>query len=370
MALRPQDRERGLAAFNEARHVRRRAIVYGRVRVREVATRFWLLTFVGLGIFAVVYYRYAQIELAAQRHEVLLKQRAVAAALGQEGLQMRDKLESWVRELAEGESVQRIVPTASLDAIARGPVIYVRMLLSEARDSKALHRSVNQSLRDGFTSCLFMGRGGDPTQGTQCKTTSQCGPGELCNDWNVCASPSHPYNLKLLYDATRLLLPEWKANLEGADTDMKVRAVELDLEDAAKHEVPAAITMLRAAKYFTVVLDEPPSEAAMALDSAAELRETPQQQVQASDHYVRVGIWDITQGEQLAELRLQAAGRYVPVGQHRPRDPRVERAQRRQANNCAVATQVRRTLETGRVDSGNDPLPGTEELTRELTAGE
>ena len=61
------DRERGLAALNEARQQRRRAVVFGRVRVREVATGFWLMTFAGLVIFSFAYYRYTLVELDAKR---------------------------------------------------------------------------------------------------------------------------------------------------------------------------------------------------------------------------------------------------------------------------------------------------------------
>src|SRR5689334_16163596 len=100
MGLRPQDRERGLAALNEARQTRRRAIVFGRVRVREVATGFWLMTFAGLLIFSFAYYRYTRVELDAQRSQVLARQRAIANAVGGDGSALRDKLERWVMELA------------------------------------------------------------------------------------------------------------------------------------------------------------------------------------------------------------------------------------------------------------------------------
>jgi hypothetical protein len=358
MVLRPQDRERGLSAFNEARQVRRRAIVFGRVRIREVATRFWILTFVGLAVFAVVYYRYSEAQLAAQRHDVKSRQRAVAAAIGSGALELRDKLEGWVQELAGESIVPRVAAGVSLDAVSREPGIYFRLLLADARDPIAIRIAATRSRRDGFTSCLFVGRSGDPKQGTTCKETSQCGPGELCNDFRVCAPPSPPYNARLLYEATRLLVPEWDAALEAAPNDMQVRAIELDLEDTAKHEVPAAVTLVRTSKYFTLLLDEPASEE----DAPQELDETAAERVQAVDHFVRVGLWDIERGERLLSLRLEAAGRYVAVGQNRKETIDVERAQRRQANNCALATRVRAVLASGSVappaeDFGNSEAP-------------
>lgn len=365
MVLRPQDKERGLSAFNEAREVRRRAIIFGRVRMREVATRFWLMTFVGLAVFGVVYYRYAEVQLAARRHEVKARQRAVAAAIGSGALDLQTKLEGWVQELAGDGVVDRIAPAASLEAISQQPGIYFRLLLADAKDPSALRRAATQSVRDGFTSCLLVGRSGDPRQGTACKETSQCGPGELCNEWSVCAAPNPPYGVRLLYDATRLLLPEWDAALEAAQNDMQVRAIELDLEDTAKHELPAAVTLVRSSKYFTAVLDEPASEDG----GQPGLEETPSERVQTLDHFVRVGIWDIESGERLLALRLEAAGRYVAVGQRRSKSIDVERAQRRQANNCALATQVKAVLASGSLAAPPEEPAGAA-VPGELMAGE
>src|SRR5688572_26951336 len=126
MVLRPQDRERGLEAVNQSRAVRRRAIVVGRVPMREVATRFWLATFAGLIVFGVVYYRYAQSELADQKSVLASRQRAVALAVGADAAPLRDKLEGWVLALANAAPEQsQIAPDVSLDAISRGPGVYL-----------------------------------------------------------------------------------------------------------------------------------------------------------------------------------------------------------------------------------------------------
>src|SRR3954465_14596800 len=84
-------KERGLPSLNDARRTRRRSIVLGRVRLREVATRFWILTFIGMVLFGIVYYRYAQNELTAQRNQLSARQRAVVAAAGSAGLALREK---------------------------------------------------------------------------------------------------------------------------------------------------------------------------------------------------------------------------------------------------------------------------------------
>lgn len=356
MGLRPQDRERGLAALNDARQSRRRAVVFGRVRVREVATGFWLMTFVGLLLFGYAYYRYALVELDAKRREVLGRQRAVAEAVGARGFELRDRIEPWIIALAAGELPEQIAPEARLDDIAKGPSIYVRLPRAEALTVEGIRKAAAGSLRDGFTSCLFVGGALHPERGTRCELTSQCGPGEVCSDWSKCAVPQHPYTLQLLYDGLRVLTPEWEASLAAATDELQVRAIDLDLQDVAKHEAVAVVELAKRSKFVSVVLDEEPEGVPAPPPGLGESR---LEQLQAIDHPVRVGIWDLERAAPLAVLKLEAAGRFVRVGRGGALDPSVLRAQQRQANNCAVATDVRRALEAGRVLHSGEGLPVT-----------
>jgi hypothetical protein len=273
----------------------------------------------------------------------MAQQRAVAVATGADGFALRDKLEGWVLSLAGEQPANYVAPAASIDSISRGPGIYLRLPKAEASSVESIRRAAPRSLHDGFTSCLFVGRAGDPKQGTPCKASSQCGPGELCDSWSVCAVPNQPFNLKLLYSALRVVGPDWASGLEAAQNDLQVRAIELDLQDAAKHEVPAAVEMVRRSKYFTAVLDELPEAMEPAPADDVDVEESPDERLQASDHFVRVGVWDIERGEPVLALRIEAAGRFVAVGQH-VAGRQVLRAQQRQANNCAVATEVREAL--------------------------
>jgi len=357
MGLRPQDRERGLATLNEARQTRRRAIVFGRVRVREVATGFWLMTFAGLVIFSFAYYRYTLVQLDARRSEVLARQRAIASAVGGDGIALRDKLEGWVMELGAGELPAQVAPGVSLDAIAQGPAIYLRLPLVEAGSPERIRKAAARSLRDGFTSCLFVGQTSAPAAGTACVQTSQCGPGEVCSDWKVCAAPAHPYTASLLYEGVRVLLPEWRAGLTAANDDLEVRAIELDLEDVGKHEAVAAVELTRRSKYFALVLDEPAADAGDAATEPAIVDESPEERLQTTDHRVRVGLWDIQRGAVLASLQLEAAGRFVRLGSKAGPDEKTKRAQQRQANNCAIAADVRAALAAGQPDPGPGALP-------------
>ena len=338
-----RSKERGLPSLNEGRRTRRRSIVLGRVRLREVATRFWLITFVGLALFGIVYYRYAQSELNDKRNQLAARQRAVVAAAGPAGFALRDKLEAWVLQLSQGELTTFISPGASLDEISRGPGVYLRALRSDARDVESLRRAASHSVHDGFTSCLFVGRPPEP-DAVACKTKAQCGPGQLCDDWGVCSVPGQPYNLRLLYDALKIQGPEWDRRLASAGDELQVRAMELELEDTSKHEVPAAAELIRRSRYFSVVLDEEPTSALGGSGADAGAGESAEERVQGMDHFVRVGIWDIERAEPLLRLRLLVAGRLLAVGQHAVKDQDATRARQRQANNCSAAVEVREAL--------------------------
>lgn len=339
----PRPMGRGLPALDESRLARKRSIVLGRARVREVATRFWLLTFAGLAVFAVIYYRHSQKKLAEQRNQLAARQRAVVVAAGRGSFELRDKLEAWALDLARDDVHARISPQASLDEISRGPGIYLRVPHQDAREVESLRRAAARSLHDGFTSCLFIGRTPEPTPGVACKAKEQCGPGELCDDWGVCSVPGQPYNLRLLHDSLVVQGPQWQQRLANASDELQVRAMELELEGVAKHEVPAAAELVRRSRFFTVVLDEEPRAAAPAPGPDAGVEETPEQRLQTTDHFVRIGIWDIARNEPLVRLRLEVAGRFVSMG----RDLgglAVARARQRQANNCAAAVEVREAL--------------------------
>jgi hypothetical protein len=348
MALRSQERERGLAALNEARQVRRRAIVFGRVRLREAATGFWLVSLVGLAVFGSAYHRYAQVELDARRSEVFARQRAVAAAVGTRGIELRDRIEAWVIALARGELAPVVTPEARLDDISNEPGIYLRIRQSDALSVESIRKAAKGSLRDGFTSCLFVGETFAADRGIACVSTSQCGSGEVCNDWQVCATPGRPYNLDLLYEGLRVLTPEWTSSLKAASDEFQVRVIDLGLQSAGKHESVAAVELVRRSKYFTAVLDQeaqPGTEPTL----AAAADESIDEQLQAVDHRVRVGIWDLQRAMPLIVIDVEAAGRFVRLGSGATTDLNTLRAQQRQANNCAAAIAVREALTARRV---------------------
>lgn len=333
----------GLPSLNEARAERRRAIALGRVRMASIPPQFWLWTAVALGAFSVVYWRISQGQIETRRSQVMAKQRAIAVSLGPKIVPFRDQVEGWVRELAANFPGDFVAQEASLDKISTSPGVYLRLRLANTGSVKAIRAAARGSLHDGFTSCLFVHVGApDPTKGQTCRVTADCASGLLCNEWNVCAEPPRPYNMRLAYRALRVLSSDWTDEVHEADTELGLNAYDRDLDSVAKRDVPVAIELLSRSRYFTLVLDEDPSGGLP--PEAPDAGETSDERVQREAHAARIGIWDLKTKSPVLRLRADAAGHFVPVGDRVVHDPATVAAEQRQTNSCALALAAREAL--------------------------
>jgi hypothetical protein len=337
---RDEPRERGLPSLNEARLERRRAIVFGRARLPALPPYFWLWVGVGLAGFAVVYWRIVQGELESRRSAVMAKQRAVAKTLGVRLLPFRDRVERWTIEAAGPYAGNLVASGAALAEIERAPGVYLRLRRANAKSPEAIRKAAQASLRDGFTSCLFMAATDAASAPNQnCRSTAECHPGLLCNEYRVCARPNQPYNLRLAYRALRVLSSEWTDELRQASSQLAISAYDRDLDAVSRSDVPVAIELLSRARYFSLVLDEDPeSGSAPELPDAGE---TPEERVQRSAHPARVSIWDLKTEQLMVRFRGVAAGRFMTVGQRVAGARSPLPAEQRQANSCALALQVK-----------------------------
>jgi hypothetical protein len=287
----------------------------------------------------------------------MAKQRAVAQTLGPKIVPFRDHLEAWVMALAGSPQPNVVAEGLSLDAIANGAGVYLRLRLGNAKDIPSLRSAAARSQRDGFASCLFVRH--EDAQGPPCRSPSDCSGGLLCNDWSVCARPSQPYNLRLAYRTLRILSPEWTDELHQASTDLAVRAFELDLDAVTRNDVPVAVELLSRARYFTAVLDEDPASGLPpGLEHPKGQRdESAEERVQRTPHAARVGIWDIRAERLLLRVRADAAGEFVPVGDRGVTSPETVAAERRQVNSCALALEVKDAIQAASTPAGLAPGP-------------
>ena len=346
--MRNENRRRGLAALEQSKDERRRALTAGRVRLRGGAPQFWLWTIVIFVAFGVVYWNVAQRQLQTARSEVMTRQRAIKQELEPRLLPLRDKLEAWVVELASPWQGDHVDSSLALERLSRSNGIYLRLLEQNAHAAEDIRKGMEVSLHDGFTSCLFQREERyKQNEGKQCHSIAQCDSGEICNDWNLCAPPSQPFNLRMMYRGLRVLSPTWSDELHQASDDYQVRVFSRDLDKAFKDDVPIAIEMITRAKYFTVVLDEAPKNglpASRAQQADAGL-ERDELRVQLLQHPVRVGIWDLTSGKSVFRMRVDSGAEIMPIGRSHNSEPRVMAAQQRQANNCGIALDVKARIE-------------------------
>jgi hypothetical protein len=331
--------------LNDARAERQRALVLGKVRLRSLPPQFWLWTAVLMAAFGVLYWKIAQGQVENAKSAVMAKQRAVMQSLGPRILPFRDTVERGAMELA-ADPWQGDLGAGSVDVdrVTRAPAVYLRMRQANAKTAKSIRRAAVSSLHDGFTSCFFVReKAEDPTQGPKCRTASDCAPGLLCNEWDVCTRPMQPYNMRLAYRSLRVLSSEWSDELREAGSELAVSAYERDLDKVTRHDVPIAVELLTRAKFLTIVIDEEPA-GGVPKESGDAGAESAEERVQRMPHFARVGIWDLKSGAPVARLRAEASAQLVTLGGRRPRDPETLAAQQRQANNCAVALEVKKLL--------------------------
>src|SRR5690606_37313113 len=89
-------RQRGLPSLQVSKEQRRRAIVLGKVRLRDAAPNFWLWTMVLFVAFGVIYWHIAERQLQSHKSEVMARQRALVQELEPRFGPVRDRIEAWV----------------------------------------------------------------------------------------------------------------------------------------------------------------------------------------------------------------------------------------------------------------------------------
>jgi hypothetical protein len=348
--------QRGLPSLNEMRAERRRAMVLGKVRVRAMPPQFWLWSALVIAAMMVLYWKFAQGELESQKSAVMAKQRAVAESLGPRILPFRDKIEGFTQELARDFEGPQLAQAGALREVRTAPAVYLRLRLENAETAVKIRKAAVRSLHDGFTSCFFAKKGTpDPAQGPKCESSADCESGLLCNEYDVCAKPPEPYNMRLAYRSLRVLSTEWTDELHQATSDLAISAYDRDLDKVTREDVPIAAEILTRAKYFVLVLDEDPPQG---LPSQADGGyESDEERVQRVPHMARIGVWNLKTGELVARLREQASGRVVPVGDRVITRQETVAAQERQVNSCALALAVREKLEPPAPPTGPPSAP-------------
>ncbi|MCB9590222.1 MAG: hypothetical protein H6718_32720 [Polyangiaceae bacterium] len=338
--------------------MRKRQMATGRARLPASPPQFWLWTLVIFAAFAGIYWWVSESKLSSAKSRTLARQRAMSQTLGTKLIPFRDSVEGWTLELAKQPWLgNEVADGADLALIQSEPAVYLRLRMENAKDGKSLRKAAQNSLRDGFTTCFFRQKDGvDPRKGLACKVQADCESGYLCNEWDVCTRPVQPYNLRLAFRALRVLSNEWSDEVNQAGSELALRIYDRDLDRTTKEDVPIAAEVLERARFLTVVLDEDPPAGLPkpAYDAGPdEPDETDEERIRRSQHFARVGIWDLKSKQRVFTYRAEATGRLLPVGGGKATDVRTQAAQERQSNSCALALGVK-----AQFSAGQAPAPG------------
>lgn len=322
------ERPRGLPSLAQSKQDR----VAG--KVRYPSTKFWSWAAIVLSVSGVVYWKKSQGELESARSALLAKQRAVVSELGPRWLPLREKIERWTTELARepgGEIVDK--DTLAAWKFLDKPGIYLRLDVDQASTPENIHKAANDSLRDGFTACLFRADNKNQLTGKECKRTRECDMGEMCNELDRCAPPAQPYNVRVAYRSLRVLSDDFIHDVQEASGDLELRKFVLFFEDTVKDDIPVVIPLLEKAQYFALVLDESVDKLTVPTGS------TKSEALRSVTHPSRVGIWRLSDGKLVVRVRRTPDVDLKQSGM--PLDDRVMAAQKRQALSCALASAVR-----------------------------
>jgi hypothetical protein len=330
----------GLPSLNEARAQRRRQIVTGKAKIAGFPPQFVLWSIVILGALGILYYRKSLSDLERARNTLMSKQRAVAHALGPKLLPIRDKVEAAAKELGGPVQPDYVAEGVEWDKLAETPGVYLRLRIEDSRDVEKIRKAATDSLRDGFTSCMFRDpKAPPPSQGKTCRISADCEPGELCTEFSVCQRPVQPFNMRLVYRALHVLSNKWTDEVHQAKNELAIDAYSGGLDSVTRVDIPAAIEVFQRAKIATIVLDEAPKGGLPA--AVAGVEESDAERLQRGEHMARIGIWDLQSGKQLLRMRTEASGELREVGGRTVQDPVTIAARQRQANSCSLALAAR-----------------------------
>ncbi len=308
-----EQRPRGLASIADARDPRK-ARKYGRP-----STTLILAAVGGALAVLVIYWFVSRSTLEKAKTALLSEQRAAKATVGAEWYPLRDKLEKITLDAAgpwPGDVVEKEAAGWDFRAL---PGIYLRMRVTQAKDAPSIRRAAQDSLKDGFTGCLF-------------RETPAQAAARVQADAGVFAE--HPWNLRQAYQSTRVLEEPWEGEVKAAGDDLRLRVFTQQYDKAKREEIPLAIDIVKRSQFFMLVLDEDVDEARAVSDGGVVTNES----LQLVAHPARVVLVNLKSGATLARLRRTGSADVITTGAIL--DPETQDAMKRQVNNCSLAQQV------------------------------
>jgi hypothetical protein len=312
MSNEPQ-KKRGLQGVHKAREMR----VAG--KFSRPTEKMWGAALLMLIAVLGAYRYFSNRSLSDAKDDLLGKRKAIEVTVGAEWTPLHTKLEQIAIDEAAVFKGDFVDPAAKSLSFRSTPGLYLRMKVDDAHDGASIRKAAQDSLKDGFTSCLL-------------RTTNE----PLARgDADAGAFPDQPWNLRQAYSATRILTDDWKREVEESSDSLRLRVFQQQYDKAVAEEIPLAIDIIKKARVFVLVLDEEESSAPRN-DAGIITDET----LQLVEHDARIIVYDLKKDALLARLKRTASGTYMPAGDRPIADEETRDAVQRQVNNCALAQAV------------------------------
>jgi hypothetical protein len=268
-------------------------------------------------------------QLESSREALLSKVRAAKVSVGAEWTPLRDNLENITTSAAGAYENDMIAPDARTWDFRAKPGLYLRVRVAQAKAPAEVREAARYSVKDAFTGCLLRSAQGAPPREANQEPESDTG-----------VFPEQPWNLKQAYQTTRILTPEWEAEVRDAQDDVRLRVFQEQYDRAQKKDLPLVIDILKKADFYLLALDEDVDEAKTLADGGT----VTVSQLQQLKHPVRVFLFDLKSKKLMLRVRRSAeAGLMLARGTMGSAE--TQAAMQRQVNNCALAQEVNRFIE-------------------------
>ena len=295
-----EPRVRGLPSLEEARAERRRAIVFGRVRLRAMPPQFWLIAGdrhrrVRRHLLAP---RAGQARGAEERGDGEAA-RHRADARTRRSCRFATASKAGSRELAGTWPGDFVEPGTSLETISqepgRVPAAYARERQGpEPRFAKRrAHRCTTASRR----ACSCSTNAADPTKGPACRSPADCAAGPAVQRVERLCAAAGAYNMRLAYRTLRVLSTEWTDELHADDNDLTVSAYDRDLDAVTRERRAGGDRSAGARQVLHARARRGPEGGLPSRRRRTRGDETDEERVQRAAHFARVGIWDLADGQ-------------------------------------------------------------------------
>lgn len=323
MPKQPERKKPGLQAVHEGREQRLEG------RFSRPSGRTYLIVLVGFIASLMIWRMVSGREIGGRKTSLLAKQRADEATIGKEWTPLRDRLEKYVVDRGGAWDADKVEPEAKAwsNHVATG--LYLRIRIQDAKSPETIRAAAKDSARDAFVGCMLKTENVPLAQGVP----------------DASAFPDQPWNLRQAYSATRILTPEWVAQVKDADDSLRLRVFEQQYDIAQRDEIPRAIDIVKRADFFLLVMDEQADDPNDAKPKWADGGiDTAEEAIQLAPHWARIYVLDLQHDKEILRTRKRADGKFVFASGSTVTDEETLDAMKRQVNNCALAQQVRAAL--------------------------